>query len=114
MKHRIKGFSNNRRKNNKRTNNILTKNIRTNNKFTHKRKKSKRITRKRRGGTINPFTEIGTMFGTLGSSLQGVVSSLSVPVTTAYNPSLPINPTPSSQFVTNQLPQSIPTIFKTL
>ena len=74
------------------------------------RKQSKRI----RGGTINPLAEIGTMFGTLGGSLQGVVSSLSVPVTTAYNPSLPINPTPSSQFVTNELPQSIPSIFKSL
>jgi hypothetical protein len=82
-----------------------------------KRKQSKRKQSKRktlRGGTVNPITEIGSMFGTLGSSLQSVVSSLSVPVTTAYNPSLPINPSPSSQFVTNELPQSIPSIFKSL
>ena len=98
-----------------RRNIMMLKNVRGNN--TMRRKTMRRNTMRRkkiRGGTVNPISEIGSMFGTLGSSIQSAVSSLYVPLTTAYNPSLPISASPSSQFITNQLPQSIPTIFKSL
>lgn len=77
---------------------------------TNKRKQSKTL----RGGTVNPIAEIGSMFGTLGSSLQSVVSSLSVPVTPAFNPSLPISADPSKQFMNNEITQPISTIYKSL
>lgn len=64
-----------------------------------------------RGGTVNPLAEIGTMFGTINNSLQSVVSSLYVPVTPSYNPSLPISASPSSQFLTNQFNQPISSIY---
>ena len=79
---------------------------------TNKRKQSKSKTL--RGGTVNPIAEIGSMFGTLGSSLQSVVSSLSVPVTPAFNPSLPISADPSKQFMNNEITQPISTIYKSL
>jgi hypothetical protein len=80
-----------------------------------KRKQSKRRQSKRktlRGGTVNPIAEIGSMFGTLGSSLQSVVSSLTIPPATAFNPSLPISADPSKQFINNNLTQPISTIYK--
>jgi hypothetical protein len=82
-----------------------------------KSKQSKSKTNKRktlRGGTVNPFAEIGSMFGTLGSSLQSVVNSLSVPVTPAFNQSLPISADPSKQFTNNEITQPISTIYKSL
>jgi hypothetical protein len=75
-----------------------------------KQSKSKRKTL--RGGTVNPIAEIGSMFGTLGSSLQSVVSSLTIPPATAFNPSLPISADPSKQFINNNLTQPISTIYK--
>ncbi len=87
------------------------------NQSKRKSKQSKRKTNKRktlRGGTVNPIAEIGSMFGTLGSSLQSVVSSLSVPVTPAFNPSHPISADPSKQFMNNELIQPISTIYKSL
>jgi len=77
-----------------------------------KRKQSK--SKKIRGGTVNPISEIGSMFGTLGSSLQSVVSSLTIPSAPAFNPPLPINPAPSSQYTSPQLTQTISTIFKSI
>jgi hypothetical protein len=79
-----------------------------------KRKTNKRKRKILRGGTVNPIAEIGSMFGTLGSSLQSVVSSLSVPVTPAFNPSLPISADPSKQFMNNEITQPISTIYKSL
>ena len=97
---------------------------RTTKRRTTKRRTTKRRTTKRRttnsknkllrGGTVNPISEIGSMFGTLGSSLQSVVSSLYVPVTTAFNPPLPINAASSSQYLSPPLTQSIATIFKSI
>jgi hypothetical protein len=81
-------------------------------KSTRKRKQSKR--KPLRGGTVNPISEIGSMFGTLGSSLQSVVSSLTVPNTLAFNPPLPINAAPSSQYLSPPLTQSISSIFKSI
>jgi hypothetical protein len=84
---------------------------------TNKRKPNKRKPNKRkilRGGTVNPIAEIGSMIGTLGSSLQSVVSSLSVPVTPAFNPSHHISADPSKQFMNNELTQPISTIYKSL
>ena len=77
-----------------------------------KRKQSKR--KQIRGGTINPISEIGSMFGTLGSSLQSVVSSLTIPNAPAFNPALPINAAPSSQYLSPPLTQSISSIFKSI
>ena len=64
-----------------------------------------------RGGTVNPMSELGNMFTTIGSSLQNVMTSLHVPITPGYNPSLPISASPSSQFITNELTQPISTIY---
>ena len=114
MRRRITGCSNNnRRTNNRRTNN-RTNNIRTNNGCSHKRKNLKRYTKKRRGGTVNPIVELGTMFGTISNSIQSAMSSFYVPPATAYNPSLPISISPSSQYINNQLTQPISTIYKSV
>ncbi len=115
MRRRITGCSNNnRRTNNRLAKNNRTNNIRTNNGCSHKRKNLKRITRKRRGGTVNPIVELGTLFGTIGNSIQSAMSSLYVPPATAYNPNLPISISPSSQYINNQLTQPISTIYKSL
>ena len=87
---------------------------RTTKRRTTKRRTTKGNSKMLRGGTVNPISEIGSMFGTLGSSLQSVVSSLSVPLTTAFNPPLPINAAPSSQYLTPPLTQSISSIFKSI
>ena len=83
-----------------------------------KRRTTKRLTPKRRtmlrGGTVNPISEIGSMFGTLGSSLQSVVSSLTIPNAPAFNPALPINAAPSSQYLSPPLSQPISSIFKSI
>ena len=82
-----------------------------------KRKQSKRKQSKRktlRGGTVNPMSELGNMFGSISNSLQSAVNSLYVPPATAYNPSLPISISPSSQYINNQLTQPISTIYKSL
>lgn len=94
-----------------------TKKLNQSKRKTNKRKQSKRKTNKRktlRGGTVNPIAEIGSMFGTLGSSLHSIVSSLSVPVTPAFNPSHPISADPSKQFMNNEITQPISTIYKSL
>ena len=77
-----------------------------------KRKQSKRKTL--RGGTVNPMSELGNMFGSISNSLQSAVNSLYVPPATAYNPSLPISISPSSQYINNQLTQPLSTIYKSI
>ena len=79
---------------------------------TNKRKQSKRKTL--RGGTVNPMSELGNMFGSISNSLQSAVNSLYVPPATAYNPSLPISISPSSQYINNELTQPLSTIYKSI
>lgn len=77
---------------------------------TAKRKTKRRI----RGGTVTPLPDVMSMFGTLGNSIQSMMSTLYVPPTAAYNPSLPISSNPSSQYLLSPLTQPISTIYKSL
>ena len=76
--------------------------------------RSKTMKKLIRGGTVNPMSELGNMFGSISNSLQSAVNSLYVPPATAYNPSLPISISPSSQYINNQLTQPLSTIYKSI
>ena len=88
-----------------------TKMVKQSKRKTNKRK-NKRKTLK--GGTVNPMSELGNMFGSISNSLQSAVNSLYVPPATAYNPSLPISISPSSQYINNELTQPLSTIYKSI
>ena len=95
----------------------VTVKCKTNKRKQSKRKQSKRKQSKRktlRGGTVNPMSELGNMFGSISNSLQSAVNSLYVPPATAYNPSLPISISPSSQYINNELTQPLSTIYKSI
>lgn len=84
-------------------------------KSRHKKIMSKQtISKKIRGGTVTPLPDVMSMFGTLGNSIQSMMSTLYVPPTAAYNPSLPISSNPSSQYLLSPLTQPISTIYKSL
>ena len=59
-------------------------------------KRNKRKSRKLRGGTVMPFSEVGSFFSGITSSLQGAMSTFTV-LPSGYNP--PNNPDISKQFL---------------
>ena len=74
-----------------------------------KRKVIKRRTRKIRGGTTTPFSELGNIFSGIGHSFQSMVNSFTV-MPSGYNP--PYNPSVSKQFLSPPSTQTLNQIYK--
>lgn len=70
--------------------------MRVRNRKTKQSRKNKRKTKKLRGGTVIPFSELGGMWSGLTSSIQSAMSTFSV-LPAGYNP--PDIPDVSRQFL---------------
>ena len=80
----------------------------TKSKRTNKRKTQK--SRKLRGGSVTPFSELTHVFSNIGNSLQSMFSGV---MPSGYEPSLPVNPSVSKQFLLPPATQTLNQIVKT-
>ena len=69
----------------------------------------KRKTKKIRGGTTTPFSELGSIFSGIGNSVQNMISSFTV-TPSAYTPAY--NPSISKQFLMPPTTQTLNHIYK--
>ena len=69
-----------------------------NTKLKRRKVRKTRKQKKFRGGLINPFYEVGTVVGTLGSAIQSSMSSFFIPPTPTNIPNI-LSHNPTSQYV---------------
>ena len=94
----------------KRINKSKSRKVKTNKFKTNKFQTNKFKTNKLRGGSVTPFSELTHVFSNIGNSLQSAFSGI---MPSGYEPSLPVNPSVSNQFLLPPTTQTLNQIVKT-